>query len=199
MEADWSVSLAAEDPVVVVPWSALPEEANQCTFVDLRREPHRIDEMEEARSNPALRAALLTLHAPGSPWWTAKCDAWNASVTQDATQGGEAFDPYEMDAEPTETAFGTGSYIDLLQRDTLLFTSFESHERWMRGAVQKLRSISARAARIDLILRYAEVGSVPGFAVSWFVEGCGSTAERAVLRWQDALDQALAVILEGSP
>ena len=81
------------------------------------KSPDLIDEIEEARGRPALRSALLVLNGVDSQLWTAKCDAWTSS----AEQGDDPFDPYEMDAEPGETAFGTGSYIDLLPRDFEVF------------------------------------------------------------------------------
>jgi hypothetical protein len=192
MEADWSVALAAGDPVITVPWAAPDDDVNQCRFVDLRRSLHWIDQIEEARAKPRLRSALLLLNEAASQFWTAKCDTWNRS----AVGGDEAFDPYEMDAEPQETAFGTGSYIDLLPRDTALLSSFECQERWMRAVVERLRAIAARAVRVELVLRHAEVETVSGFGVTWFVEGCGATADRAEERWGEALDLALAVTLE---
>ena len=104
------------DPVITVPWAASATTIRKCRFVDLRLGAHLIDEIEEARAKPALRSALLLLNGAASPLWTAKCDAWTSSVDE----GAEPFDPYEMDAEPGETAFGAGSYIDLLARDVSL-------------------------------------------------------------------------------
>jgi hypothetical protein len=45
------------------------------------------------------------------------------------------------------------------------------------------------------VLRRAEVDSVPGFAVTWFVEGCGATAESAARAWGKAFDCALGLIV----
>ncbi len=112
------------------------------------------------------------------------------------SEGDEPFDPYEMDAEPGETAFGAGSYIDLLPRDVAVLRVFEPQERWMRAVTERLRAIPASAARVELVLRRAEVEGVPGFGVTWFVEGCGATAQRAEQRWGEALDLALAVIMD---
>ena len=111
-------------------------------------------------------------------------------------EGAEPFDPYEMDAEPGETAFGAGSYVDLLPRDVSFLASFERQERWIRAVTEVLRSIPASAARVELVLRRAEVEGASGFAVTWFVEGCGSTAQRAGQRWARALDLALAVVMD---
>jgi hypothetical protein len=192
MEADWSVALGADDPVIRVPWAASEAAGAKPRFVDLHSNRRLINEIEEARTSPVLRFALLRLNAAASPLWTAKCDTWNSS----AEEGAEPFDPREMDAAPEETAFGAGSYIDLLARDTALFLSFDRHERWIRAVTDSLRRIAAPSARIELVLRHAEVHAAAGFAVTWFVEGCGSTLEGAGKSWSDALQLALDVIMD---
>jgi hypothetical protein len=192
MEADWTVALGAGDPVITVPWAASGGDIRKCSFVDLRLGAHLIDEIEEARSKPPLRSALLLLNAAASPLWTAKCDAWTSSVDE----GAEPFDPYEMAADAGDTAFGAGSYIDLLARDVSFLSGFEGQEQWIRAVTQVLRSTPASAARAELVLRRAEVEGASGFAVTWFVEGCGSTAQRAGQRWAQALDIALAVVMD---
>jgi hypothetical protein len=192
MEADWTIALAAGDPVITVPWAASDDDIRQCRFVDLRQDADRINEIEEARSKPPLRSALLLLNAASSPLWTAKCDAWTSSVDE----GAEPFDPYEMGADPGDTVFGAGSYVDLLARDVSFLASFERQERWIRAVTGVLRSTRASAARVELVLRRAEVERSSGFAVTWFVEGCGSTAEHAERRWARAVDLALAAVID---
>jgi hypothetical protein len=49
---------------------------------------------------------------------------------------------------------------------------------------------------VELVLRGAEVEAAAGFGVTWFVEGCGATAQRAGQNWRTALDLALAVIMD---
>jgi len=192
MEADWTVALAADDPVITVPWAASGDDLRKCRFVDLRLGQELIDEIEEARSKPPLRSALLLLNATSSPLWTAKCDAWTSSVED----GDEPFDPYEMAAESGEIVFGAGSYVDLLARDVAFLASFERQERWIRGVTQMLRSTAVTAARVELVLRRAETEAASGFAVTWFVEGCGSTAQRAEQSWARALDLALPTVMD---
>jgi hypothetical protein len=192
MEADWTVALAAGDPVITVPWAASGDDIRKSRFVDLRLGAHLIDKIEEARAKPPLRSALLLLNAATSPLWTAKCDAWSSS----ADEGAEPLDPYEMAAESGDTAFGAGSYVDLLARDVSFLTSFERQERWIRAITEVLRSTPASAARVELVLRRAAVEEASGFAVTWFVEGCGSTAQRAGERWAQALDLGLAVVTD---
>jgi hypothetical protein len=195
MEADWSVALAADDPVITVPWDASEGHDRKCRFVDLRLGRHLIEEIEEARVRPALRSALLLLNGAASPLWTAKCDAWTSSPDE----GAAPFDAYEMDATPGETAFGAGCYIDLLARDAVLLSSFERQEHWLRTVTQALHKIPARAARVELVLRYAEVEAAPGFGVTWLVEGCGLSANHAGQRWREALNLALPAIMEVRP
>jgi len=192
MEADWSVALAADDPVITVPWASSADDTRKCQFIDLRLGEHLIDEIEEARARPALRSALLLLNSAKSQLWTAKCDAWSSS----AAEGGEPFDSYEMDGEPGETGFGAGCYVDLLPRDFALLSSFEGQERWIRVTTKALRVIPANAARVELVLRHAQVEGTKGFGVTWFVEGCGATAPRAAEAWAGALNLALPVIMD---
>jgi len=191
MEADWSVALAASDPVITVPWAACDDEP-KCRFVDLRLYPHLVAEIEEAQGRLALRSALLLLNGATSHLWTAKCDAWSSSPEH----GDEPFDPYEMGAEPEATAFGAGSYIDLLPRDLEIRQCFDGQERWLRAVTERLRAIPASAARAELVLRRAQVDAVPGYGVTWFVEGCGTTAQRANQSWGGAFDLALAAIMD---
>jgi hypothetical protein len=192
MEADWSVELAAPDPVISVPWAACGDAGSRCRFVDLRLGTHLIDEIEEAQGRPALRSALLLLNGVGSQLWTAKCDAWSSSPEH----GDDPFDPYEMDAEPGETDFGAGSYIDLLARDFETRGCFKAQERWLRAVAERLRAIPARAARVQLVVRRAQVDAVPGYGVTWYVEGCGPSAQRADQGWGQALDAALVAIMD---
>jgi len=191
MEADWSIACGPDDPGIVVPWEASGEAA-QCRFVDLRVAPHRIEEIAEAQANAPLRSALLRLNGAGSPLWTAKCDAWTTSP-----QNGDApFDPYEMDAEPGTTAFGAGCYLDLLPRQAPLFASFAKKKQWMRAVIDSLRAMPASAARVELVMRPAEVDRSAGFGFTCFVEGCGATAHAAGQSWAEALGLAVAVLLD---
>ena len=176
MEADWSVALAGDDPTIDIPWAS---------FVDLRADPTLIDKIAETQANLPLRAALLALNGAESPFWTAKCDVWTVD---------EPSDPFEMEAETGEAAFGVGSYIDLIARHLETRASFELQEQWMRRVTAQLRVVSAGAARVDLVLRHAQVDGHSGFGVSWFVQGCGANVEIAEQMWARALRLALPVI-----
>jgi hypothetical protein len=84
----------------------------------------------------------------------------------------------------------------LLARDFEIRQRFDVQERWLRAVTERLRAIPASAARVELVLRRAQVDAVPGFGVTWFVEGCGATAQRADQGWGNALDLALAAIMD---
>ena len=187
MEADWSVELMAEDPVIIVPWAATSDAPSKCKFVDLRSGGQLIDEIVEAGRVPELRATLVALNGTASPLWTVKCDTWESDSQMDS---------YEMDAAPADAKFSFGSYIDLLARDRTLQASFDRQEQWVRVVTGMLRAVPARAARVELVLRPAQVNYEAGYGVSWFVEGCGSTAQRAQKSWSDALGLALPVIMD---
>ena len=73
---------------------------------------------------------------------------------------------------------------------------FDGQERWLRAVTESLRGIPARAARVELVLRRALVDGVPGYGMTWFVEGCGETAQRAEQAWGGAFDLALAAIMD---
>jgi hypothetical protein len=223
MEADWSVELAAEDPVIVVPWAA---DDGSCKFVDLRRRleppagkdasrnlqaegenqaPYQVpDEISgeifagvaEATHEPALGSALLELNGARSPLWTAKCDAW---LTDSTESGDQAADLLEMDcapgSSPAEGRFLAGFYIDILLRDGKANESFAVQERWVRAVVRRLKNEGPPCARTEFVLRHAETWGVPGFGVTWFVEACGPTRGQAEQRRAEALQAALPLVI----
>jgi hypothetical protein len=192
MEADWTLALAAGDPVIAVPWAASNDVKEKRRFVHLRVAPHRIHEVEEASAHPPLRSALLRLNGASSHLWTAKCDAW----TTGPETGDAPFDPYEMDAEPGTTAYGAGCYIDVLARKEPLFTSFADQKHWMEKVVNRLRATPATCMRVELVMRPAEVDETAGFGLTCFIEGCGPNAEMAGQRWAEALGMTLAVLMD---
>jgi hypothetical protein len=223
MEADWLVQLAADDPVIVVPWVT---EDGSCKFVDLRRRlevpadkdgtrelqergenqaPYQIPDeipgdifadIAEATREPALRAALLQLNGARSPLWTAKCDAW---LTDSNESSDQPTDLLEMNCAPgfppEEGRFLAGFYIDILLRDEKANASFAVQERWLRTVVRRLREEELRCVRTEFVLRYAETWGVPGFGVTWFTVACGPTRGKAEQRRAEALRTALPLVL----
>jgi hypothetical protein len=215
MEADWSVELAAADPVIVVPWSSMPgsESAGadssasfpgiqfheiqfpEIQFIDVRANPQSIDRIEEARNRPALRSVLARLNASDSGLWTAKCDVWLRGGDLESGDEIDPIDPWEMEATGEEARFAVGSYIDILALDLQARGSFTVEENWMRRLVEQLRHRPLRCARTDFVLRRSAIHGVDGFGVTWFAEGCGQTAELAERKWAQALAEILPVVM----
>lgn len=215
MEADWSVELAADDPVIVLPWNveervsgSAPDEPDRLRlqFFDLRHDPAAIDQIAEAQAEPALRSALLTLNQTESRLWTVKCGLWEsgsqpadaAEVDVHANVAAE-IDPWEMDAEPEDTIFAAGCYIDIVPLDSEAAGSFAIMEKWLRNLTEQLRRVALHCARADFVLRRSEIHGVQGFAVTWFIEACGATWELATLRRGEALAQTLPIVMEVAP
>ena len=139
-----------------------------------------------------MRSALARLNGEDSGLWTAKCDAWTRGGAIDSI---DPIDPWEMEATPEEARFAAGSYIDILALDLEARGSFAIGERWVRRLAESLRPWELRSARTDFVLRRAEIHGVAGFGVTWFVEGCGRTAELAELKWAGALAGVLPAVL----
>jgi hypothetical protein len=137
MEADWEIELGSDAPIIDALWTG---------FVDLRVAPERVAEIAEARHLPGVSDVLVRLNGPQSPVWTAKCDVWNVE---------ETVDPYEVDAEPAETAAAMACYIDLLPRGSQQWATPALAGCACEALTRRLRAMEARACRVDLVVRAA--------------------------------------------
>jgi len=186
MEADWEVEIGPEGPVIDAVWPG---------FVDLRRFPEQIGNLEEVRRFPALAGALLQLNRPDSEpescaedvaedlsVWTSKCDVWRLNA------GLELWDPDEMDADPADCVTGVACYIDLIPRVGVAFAELDWVEKLVRAKVYRIRQVAVRNCRADLVIRRAFVEDQEGLGVSAYLSACGVNAERA----DEALGYALA-------
>ncbi len=189
METDWSVECAAEDPAVVVPWAS--EDKSIC-YIDLHDAPARVNEIPEAAQYPCLAAALRRWNQRDAPLFTAKCDVWNyASNLFDAEDLG-GFD------------YAQGSYIDLLAKDPVIFSSFAVCEQLLKAWNDAARSISLPTGRCEWVLRPARILPVgnemdcKGFATTVYVWGYGLSPQAATDAWATALEALIepVVLLE---
>jgi hypothetical protein len=182
MEADWEVEIGTGEPVIDALWPG---------FIDLRRTPERIAEIEETLQFPALAEALLKLNSFGTETggaasfpqiWTAKCDLWTL----------EDCDPDEMEATPSESKFGLACYIDLLLREGLVFPTLVDAEQWARTTVNRLHQAVCPCSRTDLVIRKAFAGDLEGLGITAYIAACGKAAEAA----REALSVALSTFVE---
>jgi hypothetical protein len=182
MLAEWSAECAADDPVLVVPWTAA---AGMGDFVDLRENPYDLDHIPEAEQHPPLLQALRALNAARSPVFSAKCDAWPlAADEREALQ-------LNLDLTPEQAPEGFASYIDLLWRERPLFVSFHQQEQRLTRLTRAADALDHPYAALDFILRPALVdltGPQEGFAFSLYVKALGTDAPHAYENWSRALE-----------
>jgi hypothetical protein len=172
MQADFSVELGPDDPTLALPWSD-PE--GRFHFVDLRRHPEAIDQIEEAKAFFELREFLATVNTTSSNLQSAKCDAWFSD---------------ELNEE--EAVFGAsckfGSYVDLAFHQRAPQASFPIHEAFAARLVELLRRAPELPAAAEIIIRRAHFespnhGVVEGCYFTLYVFGYGDDEDRARQSW----------------
>ncbi len=192
METDWTVACGADDPWVVVPWSG----SDACLYyIDLRTEPGRLNEIPEAAQYPSIAAALERWNQPESHLFTAKCDVWSYPA--------RLFDAFDLPG----FAEAHSSYIDLLARDTTVFSSFAACESLLRAWSANAQLTPHTGTRCEWTLRRARVfplsaqaaeSTAPpadGVAGPLYVWGYGSSPEAAASAWSEALTALIEPVL----
>jgi hypothetical protein len=181
MEADWAVEVGADLPSIEVPWEG---------FVDLRRNPGAVVDIEEAIGYSALRQALIALNSSDSPVFTSKCDVWTLAASE--------IDPDEFGAQAADAITGCASYIDMVLRDRERLSSFDFQERQVRDLALQMRRHIVSNGRVDLTLRAANVDSSSGYGITLHAAGCGADAQSAEAAWQAVLRVAIATTMRVS-
>jgi hypothetical protein len=196
MVAVWTVECAADDPVLVVPWSyeaeglEVPQGAG-ASFVDLRENPYDLDHLPEAELYPPLMQALRALNATRSPVFTAKCDAWTLDPSELEMTASQ------LDCPLPEMPCGFASYVDLVWRERSLFASFHLHEQLLHRLVRHAEPLDHPHAVLECVLRPALVdltGPQEGFAITLYVKALGPDAPTAYTNWSRALQGVVALI-----
>jgi hypothetical protein len=192
MLAEWSAECSSDDPVLVVPWQ---DPSGKSAFVDLRANPYDFDSILEAEQHPPLMQALRALNATRSPVFTAKCDAWLLDSDElRQLQFNLDVDAVHDSAHPLS---GFASYIDVIWRDRLTFTSFPRHERMLRRLTRLAAPVERPAAALECVLRPAVVdldGAREGYGVSLYIKALGADAHSAEIEWAAAVDSVVALI-----
>jgi hypothetical protein len=191
MLSEWSVECAADDPVLVVPWSDPSDPTGTRHFIDLRENPYDLDHLPEAEQHPPLMHALRALNAPRSPVFTAKCDAWR--MDGDDLQALRM----DLDAFAEDTPAGFASYIDLLWRERSIFVSFHQQEQMLYRLTRRATPLDYPHAMLDCVLRPALVdltGPQEGFSVSLYVKALGHDIQSAEENWAAALEAVVSIL-----
>jgi len=178
MQVEFFAELHEGTDRLEIPWASPDELRNR--YFGLKARPDLLDEVIEARDNPALKQFLATVNAADTVFATAKCQTW---TTQE-------FSPAERSSFPT-ASIKFAAYIDLVFSHALLNFHREHFEQLSRRLQQTLNPTPV-PARAELCLRqcYFHAQQAWGFYLTIFLYGYGATDVEAQRNWTAAL-QAL--------
>ena len=183
MDADFSIELGREDPVLDFPWK---DPAGQFIYRDLKRHPELLAEIDEAEKFPELREFLRAMNSAQSLVETAKCDVW-AATELSAEEG--IYDASHKCASYVDIVF---SEVDV-QPDVQLDAqqSLPSHEQFARKLVDLLRRAPETPSAAEVCVRRCyfteDRGVREGFYFTLYVSGYGKDCAGARQNWGVAL------------
>lgn len=175
MDADFSIELVADDPVLDFPWT---DPSGKLAFVDLKRHPEAIAQIEEAQAFPELREFLRALNSPRSLLETAKCDAWATT-----------------ELSPEEDIYNAShkfaSYVDVVFSETNARLSLSRHELFVKKLVELLQRAPEILSSAEACVRRCFFGNKSevqeGFYVTVYVSGYGDDEANARQNWEVGL------------
>jgi len=176
MDADFSIELGADDPVLDFPWA---DPSGLVVYYDLKRHPELIANVDEARKFPELAPFLRSVNSTRSAFESAKCDAW---ATTELTAEEDIFDAADRDA-----ARKFSSYVDLVCSNSEKRRSFDFHEAFARKLTDLLRRAPEMPAAAEICVRrcfLAETQPVlEAFYFTIYVNGYGADEAAAQTNW----------------
>ncbi|MFZ0479998.1 MAG: hypothetical protein WAL71_12685 [Terriglobales bacterium] len=183
MDADFSIELGREDPVLDFPWT---DPAGALAYFDLKRHPELIAKVEEAEKFPELADFLSKVNSPRSAVESAKCDVWSTT---------------ELSAE--EEIFNAShkfaSYVDLVFSNPQQRSSLPVHESSARRLAELLRRAPEIAASVEVCVRrcfFGDAGDIrEGFYFTVYVNGYGGDEGTARKNWAITLKVVEGAIL----
>jgi hypothetical protein len=168
MDADFSVELGGEDPVLDFPWTDPP---GKLAYFDLKRHPELLAQVVEAREHPELAEFLRSVNSVRSGVESAKCDVW---ATTELTTEEEVFDASHKFA----------SYVDLVLSHTEHRQSFPEHEGFAKRLVGLLRRAPETSSSVEVCVRRCFFGEgSDGFYLTVYMNGYGNGEEEARQNW----------------
>jgi len=195
MDADFSIELGRDDPVLDFPWK---DPAAQLAYVDLKGHPELIAQVEEAQEFPELGEFLRTVNSPRSLLESAKCDAWattELSLEEDVFDASHKCASY-VDLVFSNTAsaniFGAGADVanaDAAKTDRRL--CFPIHEDFAKRLTELLRRAPEISSSVEVCVRrcfFGDAGETrEGFYFTVYISGYGSDEITARRNWGVAL------------
>ena len=171
MDADFSVELGSEDPVLDFPWT---DASGKLAYFDLKRHPELLAQVKEAKELPELAEFLRGVNSTRSAVESAKCDAW---ATTELTPEEDIF----------EASHKVASYVDLVLSDTDQRQSFPEHERFAKRLAALLRRAPEMSSSAEVCVRRCFFGSAgetrEGFYFTVYVNGYGNDGATARQNW----------------
>jgi hypothetical protein len=190
MDADFSIELGREDPVLDFPWK---DPSGEFAYRDLKRHPELLSQIPEAGRFRELAEFLQTTNSIQSTVETAKCDAW---TTTELTPEEEIYDaPHKF-----------ASYVDVVFSDSNIDARFSlaAHQRLVRKLMELLRPAAEIAGAAEVCVRRCYFGGDgpvrAGFYFTIYVTGYGDDIICARRHWGVALQstgKAIAQLSSG--
>jgi hypothetical protein len=184
MDADFSIELGREDPVLDFPWK---DPTGKLVYVDVKRCPELMASIEEAEKFPELGEFLRVMNSRRSMVETAKCDAWPTT---------------ELSAEEDfyNASHKFASYVDVVFSEIDVRLSFSFHEQFARKLVELLRRVPDTPSAAEVCVRrcyFGEEGDVrEGFYCTLYVSGYGNDEASARQNWGVGLNLMRNAILQ---
>lgn len=184
MDADFSVELGLEDPVLDFPWT---DASGKLAYFDLKRHPELLTQVKEVEEQPDLAEFLRCINSARSVVESAKCDAW---ATTELTPEEEIF----------AASHRFASYVDLVFSCPDHRQSFPRHESFAKRLVTLLRRAPEVSSSVEVCVRRcffgedAETGA--GFYFTVYVNGYGNDEAGARQNWAIGLKLAGNVIVQ---
>ena len=184
MDADFSIELGREDPVLDFPWT---DPASKLAYVDVKRCPELMASIEEAEEFPELGEFLRVMNSARSMVETAKCDAW-------------ATTELSLEEDVYDASHKFASYVDVVFSEIDMRQSFVLHEQFARKLVELLRRVPDTPSAAEVCVRRCyfgeDSGVRDGFYCTLNVSGYGNNDANARQNWGVGLKLIRNVILQ---
>jgi hypothetical protein len=176
MDADFSIELGADDPMLDFPWK---DAEGSVSYFDVKRHPELIRQINEARRFSELKEVLRALNSARSSVETAKCDVW---MTQELNAEEEIY----------EASHKFSSYVDIVFPKTetdqpSLRLSFSAHQRFADKLAKLLRLAPSPSSAAEICVRrcyFQDADAVrDGFYFTLYVSGYGCDESSARQKW----------------
>jgi hypothetical protein len=185
MDADFSIELGSDDPVLDFPWR---DEAGNLFYVDIKRHPGHVDQIEEAQKFHEIKSFLCLVNSSRTSVETAKCDAWSTKELSEEEEVYDASCKFE-------------SYVDIVFADSAETLSspmpskrrfaFSDHEQFAVKLVELLHRAPDIPSTAEACVRrcFFENGNKvqEGFYLTVYVRGYGGDEAEARENWEVGL------------